>query len=164
VFESPERLRGEIGRLMGVIRRLGDGRYACLLEPGGILFEDDDGGEGVADVRRLIQESREEIFRLPAAMAAGGPPRDVFGGREEDGFLLAFVNARVALIVATPEAEGLDERARRPLRALVDRLLRWRSAYRMDASGRGFFFGAPRLDVVVVAPERASSAPHPKDR
>ena len=75
---------------------------------------------------------------------------DVFAGWDHDEFFLAFLNGRVALVVACPEAAQAQERTQRPLRALADRLLRYNPTYRMDGKGRGFFFGSPRLDLVVV--------------
>jgi hypothetical protein len=83
-------------------------------------------------------------------MAGDGPAEDVFEGWEEDDFLLAFVNGRVALAVACPEAEAVRDAVMRPLRALADRLFRYNETWRLDEKGRGFFVGSARLDVVVV--------------
>jgi hypothetical protein len=71
-------------------------------------------------------------------------------GEEEHEFYMAFLNGRVGLLVACPDAEDLKARADEPVRALADRLLRYNAAWRLDEKGRGLFFGQPRLDVVVV--------------
>jgi len=93
---------------------------------------------------------------VPAALAAGGEMEDVFAewsapaGEEEDEFYLAFLNGRVGLVVACPDAESLKVQAEELLRALADRLLRYNSAWRLDERGHGLFFGQPRLDVVII--------------
>ena len=42
MFESRQKLQGEIVRFLAVLREMGGGRYACLMEPQGILFESDE--------------------------------------------------------------------------------------------------------------------------
>ena len=106
-------------------------------------------------LRQFIKERTEALFTLPAAMDAGGPSEDVFADWSKDEFFLAFVNRRVAVVVACPEAEALREIAMKPLKILTDRLLRYNQAWRVapEGRGRGFFFGRPRLDLVVVGRE-----------
>lgn len=53
-------------------------------------------------------------------------------------------------MVACPAAEELKQKSGDLLRVWVDRMLRFDERYRLDPDGRGFFFGSPRLDVVVV--------------
>ena len=151
MFESRARLQEEIGDLLALLRSEGDGPYACLLEPGGVLLEDPapDGAKS-HPLRSLVDAERERLFRIPEELASGGPMEDAFGAWDSDEFLLAFVNRKVALVVACPDAEAFRARIDRPLRVLVDRLLRWKSAYRLDREGRGLFFSTPQLDIVVV--------------
>jgi len=155
VFESRKRLQDEIVRFLAVLRELGDGRYACLIEPGGILFESEpEGAEQGWMLRQFLKEKAAALFTLPEAMDAGGPAEDVFSNWAEDEFFLAFINRRVAVVVACPAAEPLREEAMRPLKALADRLLRYNQAWRLRPQGRGgFFFGRAQLDVVVVGRE-----------
>jgi hypothetical protein len=151
VFESSERLAREIRALLDVIRELAAGRYACLIEPGRTLFESEESGDrSVARLRSFLERKRSALFSLPSRLASGEPMDDLLAEWEQDGFFMAFLNGRVALVVACPEAEPVEARASRPLRTLADRLLRYNEAYRMDAQGRGLFFGSPRLDLVVV--------------
>ena len=67
-----------------------------------------------------------------------------------DGFALRFVNDRVVLLFACDDAQDAQARAMGPLRALVDRLFRYRERYGIDNRGRGLLFGRPKLDLVVV--------------
>ena len=148
---SKDGLREDIAAVLEAIRVEAAGRYACVLDPKGILFErpeplDDD---GVA-LHRLLQERREELFAIPRALAAESEPPDVFARWERDEFFLAFVNERVAVVVACPDAEPLREGALSHLTILADRLLRFDERYRVDRQGRGFFMGRPKLDIVVV--------------
>lgn len=155
MFESTQKLTEEINDLLEAIRRLGSGRYACLLEPKGLLFESADPGEsGHWMLRRFLEQRNAALFSIPEALAAGGPREDLFADWDDDEFFLAFVNGRVALIVACPEAEPLKEKAVKLLKVLADRLLRFNAAWRVDERGRGLFFGRPRLDVVVVGRAR----------
>jgi hypothetical protein len=155
VFESRARLASDIQRLLDVIREQAGGRYACLAEPAGLLFESvpEDAGDSWM-LRQFLKERTAALFALPEAMASGGPAEDVFADWTEDEFFLAFINRRVALVVACPEAEAQREAALRPLKALADRLLRYNQAWRVGPQGRGnFFFGGAQLDIVVVGPE-----------
>jgi hypothetical protein len=151
VFESRERLADDIRHLLDAVRQEADGRYACLMEPGRILFEspEPEDREGW-NLRRLLEERSAALFSLPHSMAREGPAEDLFEGWEQDDFLLAFVNGRVALAVACPDAEAVRDAVMRPLRALADRLFRYNETWRLDERGRGFFLGSARLDVVVV--------------
>jgi hypothetical protein len=156
VFESRKRLQDEITRLLDVLRELGGGRYACLVEPAGILFDTEpEGAEQGWMLRQFLKEKAAALFALPEAMDAGGPAEDVFADWSQDEFLLAFINRRVAVVVACPEAESLRETAMRPLKVLADRLVRYNQAWRLRPGGRGgFFFGGAQLDLVVVGREQ----------
>jgi hypothetical protein len=151
VFESSRRLSGEVVEVLEAIRGLAEGRYACLVEPRGIVFEtpEPEGREAWA-LRRFLEEKCAALFAIPKAMAEGTELDDAFAEWQEDEFLLAFVNGRVALVVACPDAEALRERAFPLLKALADRLFRFNETYRLDPEGRGLFFGRPKLDIVVV--------------
>jgi hypothetical protein len=154
MFDSRERLARDIGELLGLIRGLAEARYACLTEPGRVVFEDPPSEEsGNGGLRRFIDGRTADLFRIPAALAAGDALEDVFEGWDTDDFVLAILNGRVALVVACPDGERLRARIDDPLRALADRLLRWNAAYRLDPHGRGLFFSTPKLDVVVVSRE-----------
>jgi len=151
VFESRERLGEEIHGLLDALRDLGAGRYACVLEPKGLVFETaEPEGAGEWMLRRFLEQRTEALFRIPGALAGGDAMEDVFADWEDDAFFLAFINGRVALVVACPDPEALKERAERPLRALADRLFRYNAAWRLDERGRGLFLGRARLDIVVV--------------
>ena len=151
MFESRERLADDIHRLLDAVRQEAGGRYVCLMEPGRILFEspEPEAHEEWA-LRRLLEERSAALFSLPNSMAGEGPAEDLLEGWEEDDFLLVFVNGRVALAVACPDAEAVRDAVMRPLRALADRLFRYNETWRLDEKGRGFFLGRARLDVVVV--------------
>jgi len=154
MFDSPERLARDIGELLSLIRGLAEGRYACLTEPGGLVFEDPPSEEsGNGGLRRFIDARTADLFKIPPALAAGEPLEDIFDGWDTDDFVLAFLNGRVVLVVACPDGESLRARIDDPLRALADRLLRWKATYRLDPHGRGLFFSTPKLDVVVVSRE-----------
>jgi hypothetical protein len=157
IFESTERLAEDIRDLLDSVRALAQGRYAVLFDLKAILFEStepDTTGHWV--LRRFLEQRLAALFEIPIGLASGGEMEDVFAewsapaGEEEDEFYLAFVNGRVGLLVACPDAESTKARVDEPLRALADRLLRYNSAWRLDEKGRGLFFGQPRLDVVVV--------------
>jgi hypothetical protein len=151
MFESDSRLQADVLGLMDAILGLGDGRYACLVEKGGIILETPEPEDGRATALRHVVESRREaILRLASALAQDQPMEDAFADWPDDEFFVAVLNERVALVVACPDAEVLKAEADRPLHALVDRLLRWKPAYRLDAEGRGIFAGRPRIDVIVA--------------
>ncbi len=156
MLESRERLEREIGDVVALIRGEGEGRYACLLDTRSTIVEDHTGAdEAIPALRRLLEAQRASLFRIPEQMDSGGPVEDLFAECHDDQFLLAFLNRKVALVVACPDAEALRRRCDRLLGVLVDRLLRWNSAYRLDEKGRGLFLTAPKLDVVVVGSREA---------
>lgn len=151
MFDSRARLAEQIDELLEAIRLQSGGRYVCLLEPGRVVFE-----RAAPEwreawmLRSLVEQHKEAMFAIPGSMASGDPMEDVFAGWDDDEFLLAVINGRVALVVACPEAEAVRARAFPLLRALADRLLRYDESYRMDTRGRGFFLGRPKLDLVVI--------------
>jgi hypothetical protein len=151
VFESSRRLSAEIVALLDAVRGLGRGRYACVVEPKGIVFESPvpEAREDWA-LRRFLEEKCQALFSIPQALAAGSAMDDVFEDWHDDEFFLAFINGRVALVVACPQAEALRAESFPLLKVLADRLFRHNETYRLDPQGRGFFFGAPKLDIVVV--------------
>jgi hypothetical protein len=155
VFESHRRLGEEIVQLLGVLRGVAEGRYACLVEPAGILFESAaEEGDDVWMLRQFLKERSAALFRLPEGMDAGGPTEDVFADWSQDEFFLAFFNRRVAVVLACPDAEPLRESAERLLKALADRLFRYNQTWRIGPHGRGgFFFGRAQLDLLVVGKE-----------
>lgn len=156
MFESRERLLEDVVGLLGACRGAAGGRYACVLDPKGVLYEhgSEDGGHWV--LRQYLEKRAGALFGLPQAMAAGGEMSDAFAewespaGEPVDEFLLAFINGKVAVVVACPEAEKAQGLVDRPLRALADRLFRLNPSWRLDEKGRGLFLSRPRLDVVVV--------------
>ena len=151
MFESHEKLGGEIQKLLGALRGLGEGRYACLLEPKGVKFEDADPETAPWGLRRFLEDRTAGLFAIPRALhSEAGVEEDVFGSWEDDGFFLVFVNGRVAVVVATPDPAALEKESGRLLKVLVDRLIRYNTAWRADERGRGLFFSTPRLDTVVV--------------
>lgn len=153
MFESHEKLADEIRRLLGALRVLGDGRYACLLEPrGGVLFDDADPEANPPwALRQFLERRTKALFAIPAQLVSeAGVEEDAFAEWEDDGFFLVFVNGRVAVVVACPDPEALEKEAGRLLKVLVDRMIRYNAAWRADEKGRGLFFSRPRLDTVVV--------------
>ena len=150
MFESKERLAGEIERLLDGILGAAGARYACVMEPGRILFETPAAEGKLLALRQFLEEKGTAVFRIPAGLAEQAPLDDAFEGWDHDDFFLAFVNGRVALAVACPEAGTAEPAVQRALPALADRLLRYNESWRLDPQGRGLFFGNPRLDTVVV--------------
>jgi hypothetical protein len=150
MFESRERLAAEIKGLLGAVREAAQGRYACLLDPRALLFESEAPQEPGWAFRRFLEERRSQILAIPSGLAGDGPSEDAFEGWEQDDFLVAVWNRRVALVIACPAAEEARESIARPLRALTDRLFRWDPSYRLDPQGRGLFLGRAQLDLVVV--------------
>jgi hypothetical protein len=137
--------------LLETLRGLAGGRYACVVEPKGIVFESPE-PESREDwaLRRFLEEKGAALFAIPKALADGTTLEDAFEDWQRDEFFLAFINGRVALVVACPEAEPLRAQAFPLLKVLADRLFRYDETYRLDPKGRGLFFGRPRLDIVVV--------------
>jgi hypothetical protein len=156
LFESKDRLEGDVAGLLAAIREGTGGWYACVLDPKGVLYESARESAGSWVLRRYVEERLPALFRLPGAMASGAEIEDVFGdwespaGDRPDEFVLAVVNGRVALLVACPEAEKAEASLFRPLRALADRLFRLNPAWRLDEGWRGLFLTRPKLDIVVI--------------
>lgn len=154
MFESTQRLREDIQGLLEALRSMTDGRYACVMEPGNILLESPEAeGREITTLRRLLELNGAAIFALPAAMAddGPGPAEDPFEGWEHDDLCLVFLNGKVAVVMACADAEAAREAVAQPMRVMADRLLRLESRYRLDARGRGLFFGQPRLDYVTIS-------------
>lgn len=151
VFEAKDKLEENILDLMAAIVDMGGGRYACLVERSGIVLEMPEPDDGPTEaLRRVIEARAVPILGLARALAAGDEMEDAFSGWTDDEFLVAVLNERVALVVACPDAEALKGKVDPPLKVLVDRLLRWNAAYRIDPQGRGLFVARPRLDLIVV--------------
>ena len=152
MFESHEKLQGEIRRLLGALRELGEGRYACLLEPKAVLLEDTDpDGPPAWPLRQFVDRHKARLFSIPAELHSDtGLEDDVFEDWEDDGFFLAFVNGRVGVLVACPDPAALEAESGRLMKIMVDRMVRYNQAWRADEKGRGLFFSRPRLDTVVV--------------
>jgi hypothetical protein len=151
IFESRAALRQGLFEAVDAVRTLGEGRYACVLDAGGIVLESPEPEDGRAfALRQVIEDRRAAILAVPQTLAADLPMEDVFADWHEDEFLLAFLNQRVALVVACPDAEALKESAARLWPVWADRVLRFDERYRIDPKGRGLLFGSPRLDLVVI--------------
>lgn len=151
IFESRPALRQGVLEAVEAIRTLGEGRYACVLDASGIVLESPEPPDGrLFALRQLIEERRAAILAIPQVLAGTGPSEDVFAEWHDDEFLLAFLNERVALVLAVPDAEDLKERASPLWPVWADRLLRLDERYRIDPKGRGLLFGTPRLDLVVI--------------
>ena len=152
MLEGRSELHARLAESVEAIRGLAEGRYACVLDGSGIVVEASEPADGRSfALRQLLEERRATILSIPRAMADGTPLEpDAFADWNEDEFLLAVLNHRVALVVACPDAEGLKEAAGDLLRVWADRVLRFDERYRIDPKGRGLLFGSPRLDLVVV--------------
>jgi hypothetical protein len=154
MFESKERLAEDVVGLLAALRGASEGRYACVLDAKGVLFED--GEEDAWVFKQYLDRRSARLFALPGEMAGEGPAEDPFAewesqpGAPADEFLLAFVNGKVAVVLACPDAASAQGGVTRLLRALADRLFRWNPAWRLDEKGRGLFLSRPRLDLVVV--------------
>jgi hypothetical protein len=155
VFESEGRLTDDVNGLLTALRESGDGRYACIADRTGILFQSADAHEEPAGwtVRTFLEPLLPAVFRIPESLAGDGPAEDVFEAWDDDDFLLAFLNNRVALILACPDAEAARTAIEPVFTPLADRLLRLKPAWRVDDAGRGLFFGRPRVDWIVAARE-----------
>ena len=151
IFESRPALRHGLLEAVDAVRTLGGGRYACVLDAGGIVLESPEPEDGrVFALRQLVEERRGAILAIPQALADETPLDDAFADWHEDEFLLAFLNRRVVLVVACPDAEALKQQAAPLWPVWADRALRYDERYRIDAHGRGLLFGSPRLDLVVI--------------
>ena len=151
IFESRPALRAGLLEAVEAIRRLGEGRYACMIDAGGIVVEAPEPPDGRAfALRQLLEERRAAILAIPETLADDTASEDAFAEWHEDEFLLAFLNQRVVLVVACPDAEGLKESAAPLWPVWADRAMRYDERYRIDPKGRGLLFGSPRLDLVVI--------------
>ena len=151
IFDSHSALRQGLLEVVDAIRTLGEGRYACVLDARAIVLESPEPADGRSfALRQLIEERRAAIFSIPQTLADEGPMEDAFADWHEDQFLLAFLNQRVVLVVACPDAEDLKDRSAALWPVWADRVLRFDERYRIDPKGRGLLFGSPRLDLVVI--------------
>jgi hypothetical protein len=151
MFESSRRLREDVSGLLSSLLTLAEGRYAAVFDLKGVLVESPEAGAaGAPALRQFLQEQAGRLFRIPAALHGEEPMEDVFEDWDKEEFFLAFVNARVGVIVACSDAKHVEAESGRLLSALVDRLLRLNPAWRFDEKGRGLFAGRPRLDTVVI--------------
>ena len=90
MFESSRRLSAEVLELLEAVRGLGGGRYACVVEPKGILFESPEPEDREAwALRRFLEEKCAALFAIPKALADGAAMDDAFEGWHEDEFFLA---------------------------------------------------------------------------
>lgn len=156
MFESEGRLSEDVEGLLRALREAGEGRYACVADRAGIHFQSADASEEPAGwtVRAFLEPLLPAVFRIPESLAGEGPSEDVFEAWNDDDFLLAFLNDRVAVILACPDAEAARTAIEPVFTPLADRLLRLKPAWRVDNQGRGLFFGRPRVDWIVAARER----------
>jgi len=157
MFESRQRLHEEVLGLLEALRTLGEGRYAALFDRKGLLLETPpDGEKGEWALRGFVQKHAETLFRIPSALHDPEQAMDdAFEDWTDDEFFLAFVNGRVGVIVACPEARRVEDDSGELLRALVDRLLRLTPGWRLDEKGRGILASRPRLDTVAIGrPDR----------
>jgi hypothetical protein len=152
MFESREKLAEDVLTLLEALRRQSRGRYACVLDRSGILFETPEPGEEGADpdLRAFLDRSRAAVFTIPAGMASQTPMDDAFADWQGDEFLLVFINGRVAMVLACPDAEHARQGAFDLLKVMADRLLRYDARYRIDEKGRGLFLGRARIDIIAV--------------
>jgi hypothetical protein len=155
MFTSPR--REGLLEVLEALRALGEGRYACIVDAGGIVAESPEPEDGrVFALRQLLVEKREALLAIPRALEQETDSEDPFVDWHQDEFLLAVLNGRVAVVVACAAAEPLKQQSADLLRVWVDRMLRYDERYRLDPAGRGLFVGRPRLDVVVVGAATAS--------
>ena len=135
----PGRLRGGRGGALR-LRRRPEGRALRARGPGS--------GRALGAAAVPGEAPRPALLPSPGHGRGGGDGGRVRGlgvarWGSPDEFLLAFVNGKVALVVACPDAERAQGEVLRPLRALADRLFRLNAAWRVDEKGRGLFFGRP---------------------
>ena len=153
MFESTRRLREDIEALLDALRHMVDGQYACVMEPDKVLFESlaPEADHEDDTLRRIVERNGRLIFTLPQTVAdETAPADDPFADWDREEICLVIVNDKVGVLVACPDAEAAREDMMKPLKALVDRLLRLEGRYRLDRRGRGFFFGSPKLDFVTI--------------
>jgi hypothetical protein len=151
VFESSSRLRQDIVGMLDSLRAIGAGRYAAVFDERVVVAESPtQASEGEWALRRVLQSQAKALLRLPRALENGEAIEDLFADYGNEEFLLAVVNGRLGVLVACADASKLKSESARLIPVLVDRLLRLDGRYRLDDSGRGLFFGSPRLDTVVI--------------
>lgn len=151
MFDSREQLAHQIAGTLSTLRRAAGGTEACVFEREGLLFESKEEGE-TGTLWPFLQDLREAVFSIPQGLAGEGPTEDLFESWGGQGLLLAFINGRVALALTCQDVEAAQESILPGVGALADSLLRLEPKYRLDEQGRGLFFGAPRLDLVLVSP------------
>ena len=160
MFESSKRLHEDVDGLLGALRSLAEGRYAALFDAKGVLMESPAGGSaGEWALRRFIETRGPALFRIPAALHGEEAMDDVFEEWRGDEFFLAFVNGKVGVLVACPDARRVESESGKLLKVLVDRLLRLNPGWRLDERGRGLFGGRPRLETVAIGPPDQSDTP-----
>jgi hypothetical protein len=153
---SEDRLHQEIISMLEALRGGTGARYACVVERKGVLLESADPEEAAWAIRQFLNERLLALFAVPKALAEDRPFDDVFAdwatpaGREEDEFLLAFVNGKVAVVLICPDAEAHRDSLRKPMQAMADRLFRLNAGFGLDEKGRGLFLGRARLDLVAI--------------
>jgi hypothetical protein len=153
MFESSKRLHEDVNGLVSALRSLALGRYAALFDMKGVLIESPAGGsEGEWALRHFIESHGPALFRIPAALHGEEPMEDVFEEWHADEFFLAFVNGKVGVLVACPDAKRVEAESGKLLKVLVDRLLRLNPGWRLDERGRGMFAGRPRLETLAIGP------------
>jgi hypothetical protein len=153
VFESSSRIGEQLASLLEGIRLEAEGSYACLLDERRLVCETP-GGEAAPGLARLggrLLARAAPLFEIPAHMEAGTEMEDLFEEWPGHEFLLAFVNRRVALVLACPEPGPVQDSLLPALRALADLLFRYEPRYRLDDKGRGLFLGRGRIETVAVA-------------
>jgi hypothetical protein len=163
VFESATRLEEDVRGLLAALRSHAGGRYAALFDARGVFAESPEGGgDGGWALRRFIESRGRDLLGIAEALHSGAEMQDHFEDWTADEFFLVFVNRKVGVLVACPDASGVEQGANRLLKALVDRLLRLNPAWRMDEKGRGLFAGSPRLDTVVISRPAETSGGTPE--
>lgn len=153
MLDSNGSIAAQITTLLDVLRELSDSRYACLADAQRVHFESAEGDVGA--LREFLAARTAALFTLPASLTSGGsgPSEDVFADWDgPDGFLVAFINRRVAAVVACQAPEELQEPALGPLKALAERVFAWKPSARGDGGPLSLFVNRPRLDLVVVSP------------
>ena len=153
MFESEAGLAKDVAELLDTLRDAAGARYAGILDRSGVLFQSLDSSDEPAAwmVRQFLEPRVAQLFVIPDSLAGDGPAEDVFEAWDHDDFLLAFLNTRVVLVLACPDAEEARRVVEPGFVMLADRLLRLKPAWRMDAKGGGLFFGRPRVDWIVAA-------------
>jgi hypothetical protein len=117
-----------------------------------VLFESPkDSDPEFEPLRKKLLSETPALFALPRHMKDEDPlEEDLFEDWEQDDFFLAFLNGRIAFVLACPHAEPLREALRRPLETLADRLFRYDPIYRIDDRGKGLLAGNAQLDIMVL--------------